>query len=114
MAVQIKLGTDIIWGTSSAGAGLAAFGKVLSATSKSGGELHEQKDEDGQTYSVVFFNDHEEISVEVLTKATAVKPARGAALTIVGVNGALVTDCEDKWTAGDTKKMSISLKKWTS
>jgi hypothetical protein len=114
MAVQIKLGTDIIWGTSSAGSGLSAYGKVLSATSKSGGEVFEQKDENGETYSVVFFDDTEEITVEVLSKTAATKPARGTSLSIAGVTGALVIDSEDKWSAGATKKIGITLKKWTS
>jgi hypothetical protein len=112
MSVAIKLGQDIVWGTETAGT--LSQGKILSCDSKSGGKMFEQEDENGETYSVVFYDDTEEITVEVLAGASATKPARGAELDIAGVTDALVIDSTEKWVAGQTKKFSISFKKWTS
>lgn len=112
MSVAIKFGQDVIWGTASAGT--LTHGKILSATSKSTAKKFEQEDEDGELYSMVIHDQREEVTVEVLTKPAAVKPAIGTLLTIAGVTDMMVMDSEDKWTAGQTKKMSISLMKPTA
>ncbi len=112
MSVQIKLGDDLIWGTEEAGT--LTQGKILSCESKSGGKMFEQEDENGETYSVIFYDDTEEITVEVLAGEEATKPARGDEIDIAGVTDALVTESADKWSAGATKKMSITFKKWTA
>ena len=115
MAVAIKLGTDLIFSTSgTGGAGTSTLGKILSCTSKSGGKELEQEGDDGQTYSLILFDDREEISVEILAGASAVKPARGALVTIAGVTDALVIDSEVKWQSGQTKKISMNLRKYTA
>ena len=112
MAVAIKLGTDIVWGTS--GAGTLTQGKILSCDSKNGGKVFEQEDENGETYSVVFYDDTQEITVEVLAKTAGAAPARGSLVTIAGVTDAVVIDSSTKWSAGATKKFSITYKKWTA
>lgn len=114
MSVAIKLGTDLVWGTKgTGGAGTSTLGKILSCSSKSGGKEFEQEDEDGQTYSLILYDDREEITLEVLAAAAAVKPARGSLATIAGVTDAIVIDSEVKWQAGQTKKIAVSLRKYT-
>jgi hypothetical protein len=113
MSVAIKLGQEVVWGTSSAGT-LSGQGKILSISKKKSSKMTEQEDEDGETYSVIFFDQFSEVTVEVLAKSDSDVPDPGDALTVVGVTDMLVIDAEEKWTAGQTKKISMSLKKWTA
>lgn len=112
MAVNIQLGTDIVWGTATAGT--LVSGKILSANAKSGGKEFEQEDENGETYAFIQFDDREDISVEVLAKTLGVKPARGDLLTVAGVTDAIVLDADEKWAAGQTKKFAVTLRKYTA
>jgi secreted protein with Ig-like and vWFA domain len=112
MAVEIKLGADVVWGSSTAGT--LSHGKILSADKKSGSKLFEQEDEDGETYAPIFYDQTTEISVEILANAAAALPDPGDALTVVGVTDALVIDATMKWASGQTKKIAMTLKKWTA
>ncbi len=112
MAVDIKFGQEIVWGTSSAGT--LSHGKILSADSKSTAKKFEQEDEDGELYSMVIYDQREEVTVEVLANTTAVKPAIGDLLTIAGVTDMIVIDSSEKWATGQSKKFSISLMKPTA
>lgn len=112
MSVAIKFGQDVVWGTSEAGT--LTHGKILSVTSKSTAKKFEQEDENGELYSMVIHDQREEVTVEVLAKPAAIKPAIGALLTVAGVTDMLVMDSEDKWSTGQTKKMSITLMKPTA
>ena len=112
MSVAIKLGQEVVWGTSAAGT--LSHGKILSCSKKSSGKMFEQGDENDETYSVIFYDDTIEATVEVLANTTAVLPARGVLLTVAGVTDLLVIDSEEKWTSGQTKKFSINLKKWVA
>lgn len=113
MAVEIKLGQEVIWGASSAGT-LTNQGKILSASKKKASKLVEQEDEDGETYSVIFYDQTEEATIEILSKTAATIPDPGDLLTVVGVTDMLVIDAEEKWTAGQTKKISLTVKKWVA
>ena len=112
MSVSIKLGTEIIWGTSSAGT--LTHGKILSCKSKSTAKLFEQPDEDDELYSLVIHDQREEIEVEVLAKTATTKPAIGTELAIAGVTAAIVTGSEENWQVGQTKKFTISFLKSTA
>jgi hypothetical protein len=112
MAVSIKLGSDVIWGTSSAGT--LTVGKILSCKSKSTAKIFEQNDEDDELYSLVIHDQREEIEVEVLAKTSQTKPAIGTALTIAGITDAIVISSEENWQAGATKKFTISFLKSTA
>ena len=115
MAASIKLGQDIVWGTTSAaGTGSAALGKIISIESKSTSKVHEQPDEDGELYSMVMFDQKEEITVEILAKPSVTKPAVGSTLTIAGVTDAIVMDSTEKWANQEGKKFSLTLMKSTA
>jgi hypothetical protein len=111
MAASIKYSTEIVWGASGAGS-LSGVGVILSATRKQTSEVFEQKDANGENHSVVFYDPKEEITVEVLAAATATLPAIGSEATIAGVTACLVIDVEEKWSNTDSKKISLTLKKW--
>ena len=113
MAVEIKLGQDVVWGTSSAGT-LANQGKILNISKKKGAKMTEQEDEDGETYSVIFFDQTTEATIEILAKSASTVPDPGDAITVTGVTDMLVLESEEKWVAGQTKKISMTVKKWTA
>lgn len=113
MAVAIKYSTEIIWGASTAGT-LPDVGVILSASRKRTSEVFEQKNANGENHSVVFYDPKEEITVEVLSKASATIPVPGDEVTIAGVTAALVIDAEEVWSNTDAKKIRLTLKKWTA
>jgi len=110
MAIQIKRSPDIVWGTTTAGT--LTQGIILSATRKKTSEVFEQKNAIGENHSVIFYDEKEELSCEVLADPAATLPEIGAEVTLAGVTAALVIDCEEKWSNNDAKKISLTLKKW--
>ena len=112
MSVKIKLGTEVVWGTATAGT--LTHGKILSASKKKTSKLFEQEDEDGETYSAIFYDQTLEGVVEILVKGAATIPDPGDVITVVGVTDMLVLDAEEKWAAGQTKKLALTVKKWVA
>ena len=108
MSVAHKTSTICTWGTSSAGT--HASGKMLSFEKKTTAKQFEQEDENGELYSLVLHDRREEISVELLATSSSVRPATGTTFTIVGTPSVdyIVTESADKWSAGSTKKISVS------
>lgn len=102
MAEVIKGNNTITWG---AGDG-ASVGKVQSASNKLGGDKVELLDENGETFSVIYFNDKNECEFEAITLAAVTPPVRGDAITIGGVANCLVDEVELKW-ANKTAKMIV-------
>lgn len=107
MSVEIKMGQDIVWGTTAAGT-VAAQGKILSATKKTGATKVIQEDEDGEPYSAIYHSQEAMVTLEVLADPDATIPESGDLITVVGVTDLFVDDAEEKWTAGQTKKISIN------
>lgn len=105
MAVSHKIATTVIWGTGTAGT--LAEGKLLSVEKKNVSKTVEQLDENGELYSFIFHDPRTEVTVEVLATATSVRPAVNSTITVAG-GTFFVSESADKWTAGDTKKISIS------
>ena len=106
MAVIIREGQEILWGTSSAGT--VTQGKILSADRTRDSKVHEQEDENGETYSLVFYDPKDEVEIEVLAKPGATIPAPGDALTVGGVASLYVLRASEKWSSNNSKKISIS------
>ena len=114
MAIAIKLGQNIQWGTS--GAGTVTQGKILSCDSSSQAKMFEQEDENGETYSVVFYDETAEVTLEILAAPAATIPAVGSELTAVGgvATGLLVTKASTAWKTNTTVKFSVTAKKWVA
>lgn len=110
MAVTIKYSQEIAWGTT--GAGTSTLGVILSTTSKGTSDVFEQKNAIGENHSVIFYDQKDEVTVEVLAKPDAVKPEPGAEVAIAGITAALVIDSEYVWSNTDAKKIRMTLKKW--
>lgn len=105
MSVAHKTATVCIWGTSTAGT--HASGKVLSFDKKITAKQFEQEDENGELFSLILHDRREEITVELLATASSTRPAIASTFTI-DTKDYIVTDSADKWSAGGTKKISVS------
>ena len=110
MSVAIKLGNDVVWGTSSLAPGttISTIGKVLSCTSKSTAKVTEQEDENGELYAAIFSDQREEITLEILVKPSAVKPAPGTLITVAGVTDFIVKESDSKWASAASQKFTIT------
>lgn len=121
MSVEIKLGTDIRWGTSSAGS--VPLGKVIACSNTETPKEVEIPDENAETYSVVFADEQHSVTLEVIcidtwqagefVSATEC-PESGVVLTgdsetgIVGAYGILVSSATELWRNNDVCKFSIT------
>ena len=114
MAVQIKLGQDIRWGTTSAGT--TTLGKILNISRAKVGAEQEIPDENNETYSVVFYKKQQEVQVEILAKTDAVLPEVGDEITtLAGIStGLFVRNATEAWRAGDAVKFNVALKKYNN
>lgn len=108
MSVSIKLSDEVVWGASGAGSGASSYGKVITCNKKSTVKQHEEQDEDGEPFSLVLYDQREELTLEILAGKTAVQPALGATITIGGVTDVIITEAETIWKRGDTKKFQVS------
>lgn len=106
MSVAIKLTDEVVWGSS--GAGTVSAGKIISCNKKSTVKQHEEPDEDGEPYSLVLYDQREEVTIEILAGKTATQPATGSTITVAGVTDIIVTEAETVWKRGDTKKFQVS------
>lgn len=106
MSVENKYSTDVTWGSS--GAGTVSYGKILSCTRRKTTKQFEQPDENGELHALVLYDQREEFTLEILAKATQVKPEIGEVVTIDAVTDIIVTEAEIAWKSGDTVKYTIT------
>jgi len=121
MSVEIKLGADIRWGTTSAGS--VPLGTVVSVGRAVGPKETEILDENAETYAVVFEDIQHRVTLEVICKDTwqdgefvsaTECPESGVVLTgdaetgIVGAYGILVSSATEMWRNNDVCKFAIT------
>lgn len=95
----------ILFGT----AGVYGSGIIVSsASNKLDGDKLEIKDNKGSVTTVIYFNDKNQCSFEMLVSAAAPTLARGDAITIGGVVNCLVDNTELKWTNDNTQKFTVN------
>lgn len=114
MAVKMKMsaGATAVWGTS--GVSNQGFGKLLSASRKRSAAGKEKiPDEEGNTCGVVYFDEEDSLSLEVLCSSAATNPEIGDTITVDSVSG-YVEDYEKKWDHKGTKKLAISATRFAS
>lgn len=105
----IKGNTTVLWGTD----GLYAAGEVVeSGSERLTGDKVEIEDNNGFVVSVIYFNDKRECTFSMIVKTTAPTLARGDAITIGGVVGALVDDTEIVWERRDVRKYKVNATKY--
>jgi len=110
MAEVIKGNNTIIWGSGDG----ASVGKVQSATKKLGGDKVELLDENGEVFSVIYFNDKNECEFEAIMLSSVTPPVRGDSITIGGLAGCLVDDVELKWVNNNAQMISIRATKYAN
>lgn len=98
-----------VWGTSAVGN--TSFGIVTKASHKKASEQDKIQDVNGDTVGVIFFDQTDVLSMDVICSASATPPAVGAAITIAGIS-AIVLDCDISWENKSTKKLTINATKW--
>jgi hypothetical protein len=99
--------TTIEWGTGDAG----GSGKVQSASRRIGGEKVELKDENGETFCVVYFDDKDQCEFTAIV-LSGNPPARGDAISIGGVSNCLVDEAELNWQNNNAKMMTVRATKY--
>jgi len=101
-AARIK-GQAAVWGIEANYKDLQS-GLVRSVTRKNSGEKDYIYDYEGFTIAQIFFDDREEVSLEVVCKADTAAPANGDTLTVGGV-AFLVQDSDLAWEQRGWKKL---------
>ena len=110
MAAVIKGNNTITWGAGDA----ASIGKIQSATKKTGGDKVELLDENGEVFTVVYFNEKNECQFEAIFLSTVTLPVIGAEITIGGVEDCLVDSIEEKWDNKNAKMFTITATKYAN
>ncbi|MEI6035857.1 MAG: hypothetical protein WCS65_16445 [Verrucomicrobiae bacterium] len=105
MAQVIKGNSTITWGAGD-GDGVGT-GKIQSSSHKLGGDKAELLDENGEVFSVIYYNEKNECELEVIVLSATTLPARGDTAIIGGVTGCLVDEVEIKWQNNNVKMATI-------
>lgn len=101
-AARIK-GQAAVWGIETAYKSLQS-GLVRSVTRKVTGEKDYIYDEEGFTIAQIFFDDREEVELEVICASGTAAPANGDTLTISSI-AFLVQDSDLAWEQRGWKKL---------
>src|SRR4051812_47154333 len=88
-------GANVEMGTT--GAGYSGIGTIISADREDGGEELELKNRYGNTFAIIFFNDRDECSIDVIFKSDLTIPVRGDSLSLCGLTGVLCKKITHKW-----------------
>jgi len=109
--IKKKSGVTCDWGTSSLQA-QTNWGIVTAGSRKKTSELEEVPDESGYAVGLVYFNEKEELQVDVICKSSMSEPAVGDSITFSsGVTG-FIKDVDLKWDNKSTKKMTVTATKY--
>ncbi|MBR0066109.1 MAG: hypothetical protein IJQ00_00830 [Kiritimatiellae bacterium] len=104
MAGPTNIGQQVVWGTDSS----TTYGLIQSMTTGKGGEMKEYKNYQGDTVSLVIYDEHDTIQLTALcTGSTPTLPAKGAEFT-VGRTTYRCTDASVNWSNEDAASVSIS------
>jgi hypothetical protein len=97
------------WGTKGAGGtdGVHSLGLIKSARRRKDGEEKKVKNPSGNTMAHLFYDDRQEVEMEVLALDAAALPNRGDSIDIAGVT-AVVTTCEENWQEEDFRMITVS------
>jgi hypothetical protein len=110
MAATIVGDNTITWG---AGDG-ASSGKVQSASRKHGGDKLELLDEDGEAFTIIYFNNKDECEFTAIFLTGVTLPDRGDTITIGGVANCRVDDYDVNWENTNAKKFTIRATKYAN
>lgn len=110
MAAVIKGNNTIVWGSGDG----ASLGKVQSSTKKTGSDKVELLDENGEVFTVVYFNTKNECQFEAIFLSSVTLPVIGDAISIGGVAACIVDTIEEKWDNKNAKMFTITATKYAN
>jgi len=105
----IKGDNTVLWGTSG---GTTLAGIIVRVRNQLTGEMVEVPDENGFTISVVYFNDKNELEVEMIVQTSYPTIARGTVVTIMGLS-CLSGDYEKVWEQKGVRKYTLKATLWS-
>jgi hypothetical protein len=111
MAAKIKGNNLVTWG---AGVVTGNWGKIQTASRKHGGEKVELKDENGETFCVIYFDDKDGCEFKAIFQSNIVLPTRGDLISIGGVVNALVDDFDVDWENTNAKMLTLRATKYAN
>lgn len=112
MAHKIK-GNNLV-SIGAAGTVSGTWGKIQSASRKHGGEKLELKDENGETFCTIWFDDKDACEFKAIFQSNIILPTRGDAITIGGVVGAYIDDFDIDWENTAAKMLTIRATKYAN
>ncbi len=89
------------------GVGYTAIGVITGAERDDSGDKLELKDRQGNVIAVIYYNDKNECSIDVIFDADATLPVRGDAINVCGLTGVLVDSLTHKWENEKNRMLSI-------
>lgn len=99
-------GVQGIWGIETAYSGVLGAASVMRVRSRSAAQKDFLYDDDGFTSAVVYFDDKEEVNIEITMKADTTDVAPGDELTLDTLTF-LIDDPERNWDQRGWKKLTI-------
>lgn len=87
-------------------------GIIVGGNKRLNGEKLEVADENGYVVAVIYFNEKNECSFEMIVKTAAPALERGDEIEICGVAACLVDDTEEIWANKDTRKFRVNATKY--
>ena len=110
--VKIK-GRQVVWGIVPGAGDTHSSGIITRIGHKKAGAEDFVFDNEGFTIAQIFYDDIDEVSVDVMCESATAIPERGDAITIAGC-AALVQSAEVAWEQKAVKKLNITAKKFVN
>lgn len=99
-------GANFEFGTD--GAGYTAIGTIVDAKRSDDGDKLELKDRKGAVFVVIYFNDKNECSINVIFDSTVDLPVRGDALSLCELTDVLCDKIEHVWSNEKERMVTIT------
>ncbi len=99
-------GANVDFGTENAE--YSAIGTIVSAERNDTGDKLELKDRNGNVFCVIYFNDKNECTIDVIFDSTVTLPIRGDALSLCGLTDVLCDSIKHKWENEKERMVTIT------
>ena len=111
MATAKQKGRQVVWGIVPGSGDTHASGIMTKIGRKKAGDTDFIFDNEGFTITEIFYNDTDEVSVDVICEAATAQPENGDDIIIAGV-AAIVQTSDLAWEQKAAKKLTITAKKF--
>lgn len=104
-------GEDFEFGTD--GVGYTGIGTIVSGGRDDTGDKLELRDRKGAVFVVIYFNDKNECTIDVIFDSTVTIPERGDALSLCGLTSVLCDRVQHKWENQRERMLTITGTKYS-